>query len=70
MKITATFIHGRPRFAGVLAATLWTVAAAFAVAAGWLALSVAELHAEHPQLVARHPVHGWRKPPAAPSERW
>jgi membrane protein YqaA with SNARE-associated domain len=53
MKITATFVHGRPRFAGVLAASLWTVAAAFAVAAGWLALSVAELHAEHPQLVAR-----------------
>ena len=53
MRITASFVDGRPRLAPALAVTLWAVAAAFGIAAGWLALSVAELRAEHPQLVAR-----------------
>jgi len=53
MRITATFVDGRPRLARALAATLWTVTAAFGVAAGWFAFGVAELHAEHPQLAAR-----------------
>jgi len=53
MRITATFVDGRPRLARALVATLWAVTAGFAVAAGWFALSVAELHAAHPQLAAR-----------------